>query len=161
MLNFDLGGDDHEFDNATAQVAFRFVQEDPKRHMQHPPYGHNPFEHTGTFVSTCRKRTYGDGQILVERFRGRCAPEGVAATCMFSRRLGRFSVATWGHTVSQTHGLNALCLTAPRLPRGCLLTLDVLMGTYMESDFLNQRSLAGILDMCDGNACERVQTTAF
>ena len=58
---------DHGSSYDTAQVAFRFVQENPQRHMQHPSYGHNPCVHTHTVVSTYRTRTYGDWQILVEQ----------------------------------------------------------------------------------------------
>ena len=39
----------------------------PKRQVQHPSYGHNPFEHTDTVVSLYRTRTYCDGQISVEQ----------------------------------------------------------------------------------------------
>ena len=57
MLTFAFGGNDHELDTD--------MQENPKRHMQDPSYGHNLFEHSDTVVSTYRTRTYGDGQVSV------------------------------------------------------------------------------------------------
>ena len=122
--------------------------------MQHQSHAHNPFEHTDTVVSTYRTTTYGDGDS------GRCAPGGVDATCLFSRRLAGLVLYAGPHRLTYSR---SECRVSDRTTTAARLFVDAgcLDGTVHGVRLLNERALAGIQDLCDGNLCERVQIAAF
>ena len=118
------------------------MQENPKRHVQHPSHGHKPFEHTGT-------RKYGDGQILVEQIQ-----DGAHQKVLSLRARSRLDLA--GVVLyAGPHRLTYSwfeCFVSDRATRAARLSDDAgcLDGNVRGVRPLNERALAGIEDLCCG-----------